>query len=135
MSLLCNQSMGLAYKGLYEIYWFFTSVKNDNKNLPTFCFVPPPPPPVWWMHMLRKVEMVPGKPGNLPTFRASAAPVTGITLLDILFKEQTFCCLNKFMGKPFPAAALSVSEWPWKCWSCEGSFHFSCHFSTLQSGP
>lgn len=38
--------MGLAYKGLYEIYWFFSSVKNDNKNLPTFCFVPHPHPRV-----------------------------------------------------------------------------------------
>lgn len=69
--------------------------------------------------MLRKVDMV---PGNLPIFGARGAPVTCITLLDLIFREQTFGCLNQFMGKPFPAAALSVSKWPCKCWSCERRF-------------
>jgi len=71
-------------------------------------------------------------PGNLPIFRARGAPVTYITLLDIVFKEQTLCCLNKLMGKPFPAAAPSVSEWPCKCWSWEGRFSwFSMPFLNL----
>lgn len=34
--LLCNKSMVLAYKGLYEIYWVFPSIKSDLKDLATF---------------------------------------------------------------------------------------------------
>lgn len=27
--LLCNKSVILAFKGLYEIYWLFISIKSD----------------------------------------------------------------------------------------------------------
>lgn len=66
-------------------------------------------PLVWWVNILKKVEMV---PGSSATFRSRGAPVTCITLLDIISKEQTFYCLSKFMGKPFPVA----SSWWVQVW-------------------
>lgn len=118
--------MVLAYKGLCKIYCFFTSIKNDIKDLTTFCFPPSPPSCVVGEYAEK------GRHGSLPVFGARDAPVTCIPLLDIVFKEQIFCWLNKFMGKPFPAAAPSVSEWPCKCWSCEGRFsQFSVPFLNL----
>lgn len=63
-----------------------------------------------------KVEMVLGA----AKAKARCPPVTRIAPLDIVPKEQAFCCLSKFTGKPFPAAARSTSEWPWECCSCGG---------------
>lgn len=114
MSLMsCSRSMVLAYKGLYENYWVYPSIKSDIKGLSAFCFQPPPPP-VWWVSSLRKVEMVPG----VHTFMARGLPVTDVVPLNLLSKEQAFYCLSKFTGKPFPAEAQSTSDWPWKY--CEG---------------